>query len=215
MKQVKLITMLFALLMGLSSQAAKAVFIDQGDSVLDTNSGLEWLKLTATDAMSANTAAATFAGDGWLIATETQYEAMFDGFFTGYVQNYAGGYMQAGAGTDQYNQANDFRALFGQTYAYESSIVAYAAYAFYMGNDSILRLGGTYTSVSGGNANLHRDNTGNQNTYLTTAHLNAGVFMVRMAPVIEPVPAPVPEATSLLLLGLGLLGLAFIRRKMK
>lgn len=210
MTQLKRLTILFTGLLGLMAHSANAILIDQGSYVLDDVAGLEWLKLTATDAMSVNTAAATYAADGWAVASKLQYQDMFDSFFTGYVQNVSSGYMSTSAGTSQYYQAIAFGGLFGSTYL---SGTADGHYAFYLDAGGIVRLGGTYV-VTDSFAHLHRDNNTNYNAYLTTAHANAGVFMVRAAPQPEPPPpAAVPEPATFLLLGLGLFGLGFARRK--
>lgn len=201
MKQIKLITILFAGLLGLMSQSASAVLIDQGDYILDTDNNLEWLKLTATDAMSASAAITTFGADGWGLSSEAQYESLFDAIFPTYTDTDGNGYESVYAGDVLLDQGAYFAELFGLTY--DSGTGSSASYGFYEGTDGLLHIGGVFHDSTW--KNLYRDHASSYDQYRTSIHANVGIFMVRTASV--------PEAASLLLLGLGLVGLGFARRK--
>jgi len=204
MKQNKIFQVLVAALIGLLTQSAHAVFIDQGTSVMDTNTNLEWLKLSSTDAMSYNQAGATYAADGWAYATEAQYLSMFDAFFPSFVDSGSG--VQSVYDAATMSDAAYVASLFGIT---ASSTLAYYTYGMFMGSDNNIKYGGVQIGTT--YANLHRYKTTSFTT--DTVHASLGVFMVKYVPPPEEKPAPLTEPASLILFGLGIIGLAVSRRK--
>ncbi len=75
-----------ALLLMLVVGSANAALIDNGTSMIDTGTGLQWLDLTQTQSMSWNTSLASsfVTVDGYTHATETQVITLFTnaGFLT-------------------------------------------------------------------------------------------------------------------------------------
>lgn len=195
MKHLKQITILIAISIGTLINPANATLIDRGTITYDDVNQMEWLDLSLTDDMQPGNALSAYSADGWSIATESQYQAMFDSFITGYVDN-GGWSMTVTTDTIQYTQIQEFIDLFGVTV--ESSGVR-SSYGLYM-EGSIVRLGGVHDGISSGT--LFRNHGGNWTNASDTSL--AGVFLVRAA---------VPETVTLALLALGLLGLGFSRRK--
>ncbi|NND37224.1 MAG: hypothetical protein HKN81_08840 [Gammaproteobacteria bacterium] len=75
-----------ALAFSLISGGAAAALVDNGNSMIDNGTGLEWLDLTQTQGLSYNQALATafVTVDGYVHATSAQVETMFlnAGFLT-------------------------------------------------------------------------------------------------------------------------------------
>ena len=73
--------LLLASMAGLLPSPASAILIDQGITTLDTATGLQWLDLTATAGQSYNSVAAGFGGftttQGFQFATESQVATLF------------------------------------------------------------------------------------------------------------------------------------------
>lgn len=199
MKHVKRITMAFALLLGLVAQSANAALIDQGDSTLDDVNNLEWLDVSLTDGMTVSAALAAYEADGWELATETQYHGLFNDFFTIYNDADGNGVQTVHDGVDQvlYDQSLVFASLFGLTYEIET---ASASYGFYVDETTgDLHLGGTFLGSTW--SNLY----GDYPVAYATPNTSVGIFLVRATSV--------PEASTLAMLAIGLLGLGFARRK--
>lgn len=198
MKQLQLKTVLIIGLFSLFSFSANAAFIDQGTSVLDTDTGLEWLKLTATDGRSASAAITANAANGWQVANESQYETMFDAMFPTYSDPAAMGFRSVYAGEVLFDQAVMFQALFGTTHDNTAQTGAYGFYDMGNGNYAI---GGIFGGKSPAFYNLYRDRVGLYDANYSIAA--SGVFMVRS----------VPEASTLAMLAIGILGIGFARRR--
>ena len=206
MTQVKRLTTIFALLLGLGVHTANAALIDQGDITYDDVNNTEWLDLSLTDGMSFDAAMAAYSADGWTIATESEYQAMFDSHFIGFDDGGAS-YLQVANGTALADQASVFTALFGLVYE-NATLGASASYGLYLENTpdgDLARLGGMYHGSTV--TNIHRDNNGDYSVYGADGFANAGIFLVRAASV--------PEASTLVMFAIGLLGLGFSRRKFK
>jgi|GEM_PF-2913582 len=62
------------------SSLVSASIIDKGAYQYDTETNLQWLDLSLTDGMSAETALSVFSNDGWVLATEKQFDLMYDNY---------------------------------------------------------------------------------------------------------------------------------------
>ena len=197
MKQLKLMTILFAGLFGLMSQAANAALIDQGDTTFDDVNNLEWLDLSFTDSMSINAAASAYTADGWRVANQTEVLSMIDSLFPGY-SGLSGTADLDFATFDPV--ATEFAALMGITGG--STSVDYI-YGMYLDGANVEYSGIQHTASL---VRLHRDIT---TTLLTTTDSSLGTMGVYMVRDV----ASVPEASSLAMFAFGLLGLGFARRR--
>ena len=175
------------------STTANAALIDNGTSMIDTGTGLEWLDLTETLGISWNAAeASTFVTvDGYVHATEVQVETLFlnAGFLT----------------TDNMNNPANNPAA--------ADLLAYLGCTQFCGTVNATGRGfadwnGTFTT----RPNYHTSGlgAGAATTSLLTSDLDlvdttAGHFLVR----VVPVPAAV------WLFGSGLIGLIGLARRKK
>jgi hypothetical protein len=183
--------------------SSNAALINNGDYTTDTETGLDWLDLSKTNGMNYISAQTLFSGDGWVHATESQFEGLIDSVFPSYAQTSTSGYMQvSGSDIVSYNAARNFKELFGTTCDSSNPVCSYGFYE--VGGN--LRLGGVYV-YSG--AYVYRDYTYNYSAASSSAHSNnsVGIFLVRTSSVSEP--------TSIMVLSLGLIGLGLARGNKK
>ena len=85
MSSLKTFCALFLLLVSNISYASLITYghytLDtETDIVTDTSTGLEWLQWDVTVGMSITEALATYAADGWVLASNEQMAALFDAF---------------------------------------------------------------------------------------------------------------------------------------
>ncbi|MFC1751097.1 PEP-CTERM sorting domain-containing protein [Pseudomonadota bacterium] len=183
----------------------QATVVDTGNSLFDDETNLEWLDLTETDGMSYSNALASFSADGWVHATQTQFQTLFDHVITSYsdTSGNGSGFMTSATSTG-FNLADTWIDMFGLTYNSSSST---ASYGWYKDAAGILRLGGVFRGTS--NAQFFRDYYYDYTSlFLSKGHAPVGVFMVRSV-------ATVSEPATFAILGLGLASLGFARRRAK
>lgn len=185
-------------LLGISS--VQAVIIDNGSYTTDSATGLDWLDLSETDDLSYTGALSLFSSYGWVGATESQFEGLIDSMFSEYSGN-TSGYMLVSKVSTTFNEAMNFKNLFGSTCVPTNSDCSYGLYNV----NGQLRLGGVYTYDYG--AYVYRDHDANYGD-TNFSHPNMGIFLVRNT-------VSVAEPASIALMGLALSGLGYARRKKK
>ena len=168
-------------------------------TIIKTDDGnvQEWLDISATDGMSATSAVATYAADGFRFATSSEVSGMFNAFS---LPAFAA--PSSGSGSILDITVDDFllfRSYFGTTNdSNDGSLAWFDSPTDLPGYNSYVCLG-TVCSNSGGFVRSLR--TGDSNPVI-------GVFLVRDVSAV-----PVPAATWLF--GSGLIGLIAIARRKK
>jgi hypothetical protein len=231
---MKLLSTIFAVsTLALASMSASAQLIstdwkNTGDKLatLDESTGIEWLDLTQTDNMSIDTAEGLLSSrfEGWRLPTRSEVTQLMVNAFpsqASYMQG-SGATVFNSSTTD--NEADNFRRLFGTTYAYSSYDYTRGMFK----NDH----GGQYSVLNSGVNDRNYDDRitlysnaswTNDTSYSSTL---LGVYLVSdggttQSSLNDPslnannanAPSSVPLPATAALLGLGLLGFGARRKK--
>lgn len=204
--------MIFTCLLWLYVQNAQAVIVDDGAYNTDSDTGLQWLDLTATDGLTYSAVVGmldTVEGGGWRFATNAEIEHLFSISFDGYYDTEAEHYSRSdsGAYSDQLADINAFVGLFGDTN--DELAEYYESYGFYVDEDGLWRLLGGL-SYRGGEQNwvIGPEYTGDYDSDVTGGgyYFDVGYYLVRNTD-------SVPEPSSLSLIGFGLFCLRYAQKR--
>ena len=199
------------------------------ESVIDSSSGLEWLMFDTGDTnftlgYTLQEAEDSYSGDGWMLATETQVNDLFDTFFSGlYVDSGDG--TQSGIPESETSKIIQSRNSWLLAFGNDAIIADDGSVDFNPDNPNVIYSTGAYLAddeISLGISGIKIDFDFDEKNLLTTLYgpgftfddpdpLNSsysgdGVFMVRNSSVV-----PVPAAAWLFMTGL--LGLVAVARR--
>lgn len=183
-----------------------------------TGGGLEWLQWDETLGQSASEALASYAADGWRLASNTEMAALLNSFSFGIVIDTDEATLQSIELPDteySFGAANQFIDLFGDTFLagggqfdlgdpYEETRAIFGEDGDADNSINFIQVWDEYTfigsSVQPGLIEVSADTYG-----INSSNPNIGVALVRVSAV--PIPA------TLWLFGSALLGLAGIKRR--
>jgi hypothetical protein len=193
--------LLVAAALAVISCNAGAALVDSGSYTTDTDQGLDWLDLSETAGMSYTEALA--ANSDYRLASNTEVEALFATAFDGYYDTSVNGYsaFRNGAYADQWEDAQNFESLFGNSETGGYSGRNYYSYGMYQDEDDTWRMMGVYAEAGDDyhNTVYGLEFINDYDTYARVGHSAFGVYLVRTT-------IPVPAAAWLFISGLGLLG---------
>jgi hypothetical protein len=156
MKLYNLMTTAIALVLSVGVNAA---LVDNGAYTTDTESGLDWLDLSATDGLSYDSALAN--NPGYRHAMNAEVENLFGILFDGYFNNtpFLTSLNAANVGgeefvaySDQLEDIQSFQSLFGHTETKDfgtGSTLAIGSWGLYYDENLIVRLMGAYNRFTG------------------------------------------------------------------
>jgi hypothetical protein len=231
---MKLLSTIFAVsAITLASMSASAQLIstdwkNTGDKLatLDESTGIEWLDLTQTDNMSIDTAESLLSSrfEGWRLPTRSEVTQLMVNAFPSEASLVQGANAWGRTNTTTDNEADNFRLLFGTTYAYSKYDYTRGMFK----NDP----GGQYSVLNSGVNDRNYDDRitlfSNASWTVDTSYSNhyMGVYLVsdggttqssRNDPSLNAnnanAPSSVPLPATAALLGLGLLGFGARRKK--
>jgi len=227
---MKLTLVLITLL--LSAFNVQAAYVrSAGQTITDTDTGLVWLSIAASYRGSYNDAVTN--NPGWSYATFEEVQNLMTDFYptctvasTGRCTTIHTHYRDAPA-----TKFGDFFGRYSFTPSIPSNYYKFYTESWTLGwvvdNNGVLRSAGTtllyeYTRTAGGltrvqrvSSGIYRPEKGSYSDYnKSRTDTYRGTFLVKRPVVQQPkTPIAVPEASSLSLLGLGLLGFFFTRRR--
>ena len=200
--------------------------------VTDAASGKEWLQWTETTGMSVNDDFSSLSGGGWRVATNTDMSALYSDFFASVAWDQDENTYQHNSGTTTYNDGIDQSFAFGELFGWtqlENSIdvvtnILDVRYSNRYGTGALFGsdpdgdyringalLGSEYLDLSSsyGSHGVREHAILYNEVFQTTMRSDyLGIALVR-----QSVVANVPEPSTFALLGLGLCGLGWARRK--
>jgi len=212
MKFWKLVSAVIALVLSTSVNAA---LIDNGGYTTDTETGLDWLDLSATFGYSYNSALSAssgYEGGGWSYANNEQVDMLFTQLFPNFIDNVGNGSAdsQYGPYSGQLAEITNFTNLFGT----HNDGVHHITYGLYNGDSSILQMMGAWKFINNGRGVVYGSDWTHDYTaagFTTGSSPFYGTYLVRTNPdYVSAVPVP----AAVWLFGSGLIGLVgFARRK--
>jgi hypothetical protein len=208
-----------------TNPALDSVFLNAGQSSVDTTTGLEWLRISVGDVdytlgQSINSANSHFGADGWLVASAGQVSDLFNLFFPMFSPGANGTEVINGEDPESVvNQSrNSWILSFGADVDVSGGPVTLnnnqlSSRAMYLNDDGTVGIAGTKISIGSDldvSTTLYGPEFGIASFTADTSYTNIGVFMVRQ--YVADVP-DVPIPASIWLFGSGLIGLALVSRR--
>ena len=202
-----------------NAELVETDWLELGDalSVLDTKTGLEWLDFTQTGAMSINQVESllTTQFKGWRLPTENEIIDLMRGNITNQQYN-AGGYLSVGNEAEYQAERQTFYDSFGHLndiryslalYEQENGNVAYAG----VNSTTFAYLGRSSLNTGSSSANYGVFLVSDGGTTLTSIN-NPNINTPGFEGNVHDLKS-VPLTGSVTLMGLGLAGLTFRRKK--